>query len=84
MIQASAAGRMELLRMCLGNPAFARRRGVDVLANVIAVFPSTDSAGWIVARLSYRFFWAHWQFGRGLLSRQPTVWTLRRLLRRAR
>jgi hypothetical protein len=28
----------------------------DALANVIAVFPSTDSARWIVARLSYRFF----------------------------
>ena len=30
------------------------------------------------------FSWAHWQIGRGLLSRQPTVWTLRRLLRSAR
>jgi hypothetical protein len=28
----------------------------DALANVIAVFPSTDSARWIVARLSFRFF----------------------------
>jgi hypothetical protein len=26
------------------------------LASVIAVFPSTDSARWIVARQSYRFF----------------------------
>ena len=28
----------------------------DAFANVIAVFSSTESVRWIVARLSYRFF----------------------------
>ena len=35
------------------TPAFSRAlRMADALANVIAVFPSTDSARWIVARLT--------------------------------
>ena len=39
------------------TPAFSRAlRMADAFANVIAVFSSTESVRWIVARLSYRFF----------------------------
>ena len=41
----------------------------DALANVIAVFPSTDLARWIVARLFYRLFLGAFVIWCGLLSR---------------